>query len=130
MRDDRLDVRRFEIADKDGQRLTVTGGVGLSLADRALGRVDLKLTGQDFRILDGDLGRLSVDVDLGVRGERRPALRAEGTVAVRDGRIEIDHVLEELRPTSQVSALRPATPAAPAGSGARPETTARRRPTG
>jgi translocation and assembly module TamB len=105
-RDDRLDVRRFEIADKDGKRLTVTGGVGLSSADRALGRVDLKLTGQDFRILDGDLGRMSVDVDLGVRGEAT-ALRAEGTVAVRDGRIEVDHVLEEFRPTSQVSAPPP-----------------------
>jgi autotransporter translocation and assembly factor TamB len=94
---DRIDVKQLEVSDADGHRLQVTGGAGVSLAERRVGDVDLKLSSEDFRVLDGDFGRLSLDLDVGVRGALA-ALRAEGTVAVRTGRIEVDRVLETLRP--------------------------------
>jgi autotransporter translocation and assembly factor TamB len=103
LHNDRVDVKRFELADSDGQRLALTGAVGVSLAERTLGRVDMQLKGERFKLLDGDLGRLAVDVDLGVRGEPS-GLRAQGTVAVRDGRIEIDRVLALIRPQAPVIA--------------------------
>lgn len=94
---DRVDVRQLEVSDAEGHRLQVAGGAGVSLAQRQVGDVDLKITSEDFRVLDGDFGRLSLDLDVGVRG-RLQALRAEGRVDVRTGRIEVDHVLESLRP--------------------------------
>jgi translocation and assembly module TamB len=94
---DRVDVRRLTMADKDGHTLQVTGGAGVSLAERQVGQVDLRVTSDDFRVLDGEFGRLHLDTDLKVTGGLR-ALRTEGTMTVRSGRIEIDHVLEELRP--------------------------------
>ena len=94
---DRVDVRRLTMADKDGHTLQVTGGAGVSLAERQVGQVDLRVTSDDFRVLDGKFGRLHLDTDLKVTGGLR-ALRTEGTMTVRSGRIEIDHVLEELRP--------------------------------
>ena len=97
---ERVDVRRFAISDRQGHTLTGTGGAALSLADRRLGDVDVKLTGDDFRVLDGDFGRLALDVNLGVNGAIS-ALRAEGTITVRTGRIEVDRVLEQVRPPAQ-----------------------------
>ncbi len=94
---DRVDVRRLTMADKDGHTLQVTGGAGVSLAERQVGQVDLRVTSDDFRVLDGNFGRLHLDTDLKVTGGLR-ALRTEGTMTVRSGRIEVDHVLEELRP--------------------------------
>ena len=94
---DRLDVRRLEVTDRQGHRLTGSGGAGLSLAERQLGTVDVKLTGDDFRVLDGDFGRLALDLNLGVSGAVS-ALRANGTIKVRSGRIEVDKVLAQVRP--------------------------------
>jgi autotransporter translocation and assembly factor TamB len=99
MKGDRVAVARFEVADKDGHRLAATGGLNVSLADRSWRDVDVRLTGEDFKVLDGDLGKLSVDVDLALRGAPT-GLRAEGKVAVHDGRIEIDRVLEQFRPAA------------------------------
>jgi translocation and assembly module TamB len=99
LQNDRLDVKRFELADSDGQRLSLTGAVGISVADRALGRVDMRLKGDRFKVLDGDLGHLALDIDLGVSGDPK-GLRAQGAVTVRDGRIEVDRVLEQVRPAS------------------------------
>ena len=95
---DRIDVRRLTMADKDGHTLQATGGAGVSLAERQVGQVDLRVTSDDFRVLDGKFGRLHLDTDVKVTGALS-ALRTEGTMTVRSGRIEVDHVLEELRPT-------------------------------
>ena len=76
------------MADKDGHTLQVTGGAGVSLAERQVGQVDLRVTSDDFRVLDGEFGRLHLDTDLKVTGGLR-ALRTEGTMTVRSGRIEI-----------------------------------------
>ena len=42
------------MADNDGHTLQVTGGAGVSLAERQVGQVDLRVTSDDFRVLDGD----------------------------------------------------------------------------
>ena len=94
---DRVDVRRLTMADNDGHTLQVTGGAGVSLAERQVGQVDLHVTSDDFRVLDGNYGRIHLDTDLKVTGGLR-ALRTAGTMTVRSGRIEVDRVLEELRP--------------------------------
>ena len=97
---DRIDVRRLEATDRQGHRLTGSGGAGVSLSERQLGSVDVKLTGDDFRVLDGDFGRLALDLNLGVSGAVN-ALRASGTIKVRSGRIEVDKVLAQVRPPAE-----------------------------
>jgi translocation and assembly module TamB len=108
---DRIDVRQLEAVDREGHRLTGSGGAGLSLGERQLGTVDVRLTGEDFRVLDGDFGRLALDLNLGVRGAVN-ALRADGTIKVRSGRIEVDKVLAQVRPPEEPLEVAPA-PAAP-----------------
>jgi autotransporter translocation and assembly factor TamB len=85
------------MADKDGKLLQVTGGAGVSLSERRLGDVALHVTSDDFRVLDGDFGRVHLDTDVNVTGALN-ALKAEGRVTLRSGRVEVDRVLEELRP--------------------------------
>jgi autotransporter translocation and assembly factor TamB len=94
---DRIEVRQLQVADKDGHPLRVTGGAGVSLAERQVGDVDLRVTSDNFRILDGRFGRVHLDTDLRVSGGLS-ALKAEGTIRIPTGRLEIDRVLEELRP--------------------------------
>ena len=101
---DRVAVRTLQVGDEDGHLMQVTGGAGVSLAERTVGQVDLRVTSDDFTALDGNFGRLHLDTNVGVTGSLT-ALRAEGAVTVRSGRIEIDHVLEELRPAKSGGAV-------------------------
>ncbi len=96
---DRVDVRRLQIGDNDGQLLQVTGRAGVSLAQRQVGDIDLRIASDDFSVLDGNFGRLHLDTDLTVTGTLQ-ALRAAGAITVGSGRIEVDQVLEELRPAT------------------------------
>jgi translocation and assembly module TamB len=120
---DRVDVRQLQIADKDGHLLQVRGGAGVSLAERRVGNVDLRLTSDDFSVLDGNFGRLHLDTDIAVTGALQ-SLRADGTITIGSGRIEVDHVLEELRPAKaggaviDVAAAPSPSPGNPAPSGA------------
>ncbi|MEO5823448.1 MAG: translocation/assembly module TamB domain-containing protein, partial [Vicinamibacteraceae bacterium] len=107
---DRVDVRQLEVADKDGHKLQVVGRAGVSLAERQVGDVDLRVTSDEFSVLDGNFGRLHLDTNVTVKGALR-ALRAEGTMTVRSGRIEVDHVLEELRPSKGGAVIDVAAPA-------------------
>jgi autotransporter translocation and assembly factor TamB len=101
---DRVDVRQLQVADKDGHLMQVTGRAGVSLAKRQVGDVDLKVTSDDFSVLDGDFGRLHLDTDVTVSGSLQ-ALRANGAITVGSGRIEVDRVLEELRPATGSGAI-------------------------
>ena len=69
-----------------------------------MGDVDLRVTSDDFSVLDGNFGRLHLDTDVAVTGTLQ-ALRADGTITVGSGRIEVDHVLEELRPAKAGGAV-------------------------
>ena len=109
MQADRVDVRRLQVADKDGHKMQVTGGAGVSLAERQLGQVDLKITSDDFSVLDGEFGRIHLDTDVAVKGALT-ALRAEGALTVRSGRIEVDRVLEQLRPSKGGAVIDVAAP--------------------
>ena len=80
------------MADNDGHTLQVAGGAGVSLAERQVGQVDLHVTSDNFRVLDGNYGRIHLDTDLKVTGGLR-ALNG-GHDHRRSGRIEVDRVLE------------------------------------
>ncbi len=102
--EDCVAVRTLQFGDSDGHLLQVTGGAGVSLADRQVGQVDLRVTSTDFTVLDGNFGRLHLDTNVAVTGSLT-ALSAEGAITVRSGRIEVDHVLEELRPAKAGGAV-------------------------
>ncbi len=67
MQADRVDVRTLQIGDKDGKLLQVTGRAGVSLAERQVGDVDLRVTSDDFSVLDGNFGRLHLDTNVAVQ---------------------------------------------------------------
>jgi translocation and assembly module TamB len=101
---DRIAVRQLQIGDQDGHLFQVAGRAGVSLAERRIGDVDLRVTSNDFSVIDGNFGRLHLDTDIAVTGSLQ-GLRAAGSINIGSGRIEVDNVLEELRPAKADGAV-------------------------
>ena len=91
----RIDVPQLRVLDEEGDELTVTGGVGIE--GTRLGAFETEVRATSFSVLDSDLGE--VDIDATVRLEGEPsALRANGTVRIESGRLEIDEILDAIEP--------------------------------
>lgn len=91
----RIDVQHLRVLDEEGDELTVTGGVGIE--GTRLGAFETELRATSFSVLDSDLGE--VDIDATVRLEGEPsAPRANGTVRIESGRLEIDEILDAIGP--------------------------------
>ncbi|MGH9411219.1 MAG: translocation/assembly module TamB domain-containing protein, partial [Vicinamibacterales bacterium] len=89
---DRIHVPRFQILDAHGSALTIQGDLAFRAAQG--GAVDVSMESNDFKLLDNDLGKLSVDTDLHLTGEvRRP--RVEGTVKLTTARLNLDEIFDQ-----------------------------------
>ncbi len=97
LHEDQVSIDTLRVLDDDGHPLSATGTVGL--AERRVGSVNVNVGAQDFRVMNSRFGKLSLDVDLKMAGELA-ALKVQGDVRVRDGRIEVDRVLEEMGSTA------------------------------
>ncbi len=97
LHEDQVSIDTLRVLDGDGHPLSATGTVGL--AERRVGSVNVNVDAQDFRVMNSRFGKLSLDVDLKMAGELA-ALKVQGDVRVRDGRIEVDRVLEEMGSTA------------------------------
>ena len=91
LHDDQIEIEKLHVLDENRHPLSVTGTV--AFAERRIGKVDVKVDAQDFKIMRSRLGELSIDVKGGVAGAL-PAVNVRGDVYVRAGRIEVDRVLE------------------------------------
>ena len=91
LHDDQIDIEKLKVLDENQHPLSATGTV--AFAERRIGKVDVKVDAQDFKIMRSRLGELSIDVKGGVAGAL-PAVTVRGDVYVRSGRIEVDRVLE------------------------------------
>src|SRR6266550_3788780 len=75
---ERIRVPKFQILDKHGSPMTIEGD--LAVHEREAGAVNVSLESKDFKLVDNQLGKISVDSHLKLTGEvRRP--RLEGEVA-------------------------------------------------
>ena len=97
LHEDQVSIDTLRVLDDDGHPLSATGTVGL--AERRVGSINVNVDAQDFRVMNSRFGKLSLDVDLKMAGELA-ALKVQGDVRVRDGRIEVDRVLEQMGSTA------------------------------
>ncbi|MGE5361921.1 MAG: translocation/assembly module TamB domain-containing protein, partial [Bacteroidales bacterium] len=88
---DRITVQSLTIDDNHKATLTVSGD--LALHERQLGGVNLTMRGQDFKVVDNELGNARINSDVRVGGELRSP-RITGTLAINTGTINIDKVLD------------------------------------
>ena len=76
---DRLEVERFQARDQAGGRLDLTGGMAID-PDRAF-PYRFELATRDLRVLDSDLGRAAVTVDILMEGSARGG-KTSGSITV------------------------------------------------
>ena len=87
---DKVTLQSFQILDEHGEALNVSGD--LAVHEKSVGAVNIRITSDNFEIIDNELGDVGLDTSLTISGElRRP--KVEGQVRVEAGRIEVDRVL-------------------------------------
>jgi TamB, inner membrane protein subunit of TAM complex len=87
---DLITIPRFRILDEHNAPLTVSGQ--LTFHERHLGAIDIRLTSDNFEILDNEFGDVDIDSQLQIAGEfRRPIVF--GSIKIEVGRLELDRVL-------------------------------------
>jgi autotransporter translocation and assembly factor TamB len=89
--DNKLFIDEWQMADDDGHRVFVTGG--LDVANAEARSVDLRISTTDFHILRNALGNVEMDAALKVSGDLN-APRVEGIIRLQQGRLEVDEILE------------------------------------
>jgi translocation and assembly module TamB len=76
---DRLEIERFQARDQAGGSLALAGGMAIDMAEAFPYRFEL--TTRDLRVLDSDLGRASVTIDIVSEGSARGGTTS-GRIAV------------------------------------------------
>ena len=99
---DVIRVPRFQILDTHGSPLTVQGE--LAVHERQAGAVNVTMQSNDFKLLDNELGKLTIDSNLRLTGEvRRPVV--EGDVTLSAARLELDKLLAQFASPYSTEAL-------------------------
>ena len=86
-----LQITRLLLHDDDGDPLQGTGR--LQLENRALRDIEFVVTGNDFTVLDNEMGHMSVDTSLNLFGTIR-APKIAGLVRVHSARLEVDQIVD------------------------------------
>jgi len=106
-----LQITQMLVHDAEGDTLQGTGR--LQLENRALRDIEFVVTGNDFTVLDNELGRVSVDASLNLFGTIS-APKVAGLVRLHSARLEVDQLLERFGPSPYEPEGRPAAAAKPA----------------
>jgi autotransporter translocation and assembly factor TamB len=109
-----LQVARLLV--RDGDRDALEGSGRIRLENRAIRDIDFVARGDDFTVLDNELGRLSVDANLTLTGTLG-APKVAGDVRLHSGRLEVDQILDRFgaAPYESISQPPQAQAAPPAG---------------
>ena len=99
---DFMRVDTLQLLDDNGQRLEGSGGVRVE--GQRVQWLDLTLQANEFKVLENELGELSIDTTMNVYGSLL-APKVAGLVRVHDGRLEVDALLDRF--TSNAYALPP-----------------------
>ena len=87
---DRITIPNLQIVDEEGERLTISGSLGVHA--RQVGAVDVTVQSSDFELLDNELGKAAIATDVKLTGElRRPKI--VGTARLPSARLEVDKIL-------------------------------------
>lgn len=110
-------INRASLSDEDGRVLTLNGR-GAFLGDADARSIVVDVAGEDFSVLDNELGDVEVTVDAHVEG-RLSSPSLTGRVVIDGGRLEVDRLLPMLgagAPAPVVPAPASATPPGAAAS--------------
>ena len=77
---DRVHIERFTVLDNHKSPLSITGD--LAIHAREVGAVQIRLTADDFKVIDNKMGNIRVGSDLALTGELR-SLHVEGAIGSR-----------------------------------------------
>jgi len=109
-----LQITRLLVHDADGDTLQGTGR--LQLENRALRDIEFVVTGNNFTVLDNELGKVSVDASLNLYGTIS-APKVAGLVRLHSARLEVDQIVERFGSSPYEPEAQPngagAKPAAP-----------------
>jgi uncharacterized protein involved in outer membrane biogenesis len=112
-----LQFTRLLLHDDDGDPLQGTGRV--QLVNRAVRDIEFVVSGNNFTVLDNELGTMSVDASLNLFGTIR-APKVAGLVRVHSARLEVDQIVERFAATPYTPESRPNAAAAPPAAGDEP----------
>jgi translocation and assembly module TamB len=108
---DRVHIADISVLDNARKALSVTGD--LAIHELQVGGVNLRVTADDFKVIDNKMGNARVHTDLRVAGELRQP-RIEGDLSVTTGTINLDPILAATgdsayatRPTQYVTGAAP-----------------------
>jgi hypothetical protein len=89
---DRVHIDQIRLLDNQQKPLTITGD--LAVNERKLGNVSVKLTADDFKVIDNKMGNVRIKSDLALTGDLA-APRVEGDLGITTGRIDLDPILAQ-----------------------------------
>lgn len=98
-----LQIGQFQLQDEDGHLLKAVGALDV-FGRSAQGALDLKITAEQFHMLDSRLGNVQMNVDMTLAGDVAHP-RISGMLRVDQGRIDVGQVLEVT--TKSVYSTRP-----------------------
>ena len=109
-----VQVTRLQVVDDNGDALQGTGRV--QLENQAVRDIEFVVTGNDFTVLDNELGHVSVDASLNLYGTVR-ALKVAGLVRLHSARLEVDQIVDRFASSPYEPVARPDDAAKPAQPG-------------
>jgi autotransporter translocation and assembly factor TamB len=89
---DRVHIDQIRLLDNQQKPLTITGD--LAVNERKLGNVSVKLTADDFKVIDNKMGNVRIKSDVSLTGDLA-APRVEGDLGITTGRIDLDPILAQ-----------------------------------
>ena len=92
LQNDRVHIDQIKLLDNQQKPLTITGD--LAVDERKVGDVSIKLTADDFKVIDNKMGNVRIKSDLSLTGDLA-APRLEGDLGVTTGRIDLDPILAQ-----------------------------------
>ena len=101
--ENRLRIGQFQLQDEDGHVLEAQGALDV-FGRNAQGALDLKITAEQFHMLDSKLGNVQMNAEMTLAGDVAHP-RISGVLRVDQGRIQVDEVLEVT--TKSVYSTRP-----------------------
>jgi hypothetical protein len=87
---DKITVDALHIEDTDGHPLDVHGSLGTH--ELRVGDLEIEATARRFEVMRNDLGRVSIDATLQMRG-RLETPRITGDITITDGTLRVDEIL-------------------------------------
>ena len=101
-----LTVRQLSVLDSHGRPATVQGALKLP-GFRSTGEFELRITANEFLVLNNDMGEVAVDLNLQASGTTA-APKITGSIEIERGRLELGTLLDQFSTPGYKAAAAPA----------------------